>query len=270
MSRIKYKFSCQSCGHSWFSSSLKTSCPRCRQKNIRYLKASVGGYRLGCRECNIFWYDEVAPAPCINCNQQSTNVLPIYVGEGERLNFPLRVPIKPEPAPRSSSAPVFLPPGSSQSRKYQPSPRQVPHPSPPPQTRTEITLEQKQLIFRLGCRNCDIYWFYMKRDGPCPQCEQKSTSSKDEYVDQAKIDQIQFARPYKMDDLPDLYSKETVLCPSCGLQMEETPNFCPACGKKLVESAPTPWRSIFCLQCGTEVQKGSKEFCPVCGNPLKF
>ena len=65
-------------------------------------------------------------------------------------------------------------------------------------------------------------------------------------------------------------------CLYCGLQLPETAEFCPECGRPIedairVESGVKIWRTHMakgCLYCGLQLPEAA-EFCPECGRPIE-
>lgn len=68
---------------------------------------------------------------------------------------------------------------------------------------------------------------------------------------------------------------QTPVCTSCGAELEEEFDFCPACGTKRErkedpqpEPAPAAPKETVCPACGEAPQKDGQLFCHKCGSPF--
>lgn len=230
----QFSIVCQNCNHVWLQSTqIITGCPNCKGKRVRTYPARIGAYRLGCRACGVYWYDQKTEAPCINCGKTSTSCKTIWIKHTETFNFPLRTPVSPD---------LKLASGS--------------------QVGVDVT--------RLGCRSCNLYWLDQAKEAPCPQCNNKSTSTKPERLTEEQIQRIGFRRPHPLPQLNQLLQGAISTCPNCGNIVNlEQESFCSNCGAAMeatsvVQSKTPEVPRTFCLECGAEVSPGSN-FCPSCG-----
>ncbi|MFX0094509.1 MAG: zinc-ribbon domain-containing protein [Candidatus Hodarchaeota archaeon] len=154
--------------------------------------------------------------------------------------------------------------------------------------------------FRLGCRECGVYWYDQQREAPCIQCGEKSTSSKPIWVKHGEP----FNLPLRTPVNPELVVLNgsaigMVLfrlgcrnCKSYWLDtVRESP--CPQCDELSTSSKPegvtetqveliglrTPrpllelTQLLFgavstCQNCGQLVDSEKQKFCPNCGSEV--
>ncbi|MFX1535931.1 MAG: hypothetical protein ACFFDI_17075 [Promethearchaeota archaeon] len=199
----QFNLTCGLCSHSWLSSTqIVIACPKCQSRRIYIERAKIGAFRLGCRECNIHWYDQRREAPCIRCGQKNTNVKTIWIKNSETFNLPLRVIINPDLVVVNGNA---------------------------------LGLS----LFRLGCRNCNLYWLDSYREAPCPHCNSLSSSSKPQSVTEEQIEQIGIRVPRQFRQLNQLLLGTFSTCVNCGQLVDlEQQKFCANCGTPVEVFSP--------------------------------
>ena len=90
-----------------------------------------------------------------------------------------------------------------------------------------------------------------------------------------RIDELEERTQAVRAELDALDNKQR--CPGCNVAVDKSAKFCPSCGAKMPEAAPSeqevednagdaPAAAEYCAKCGA-LRQGEARFCPVCGQP---